>query len=672
MYALVDRLDPDSLLALATAAFGELVLAGVTTVHEFHYLHQPAGMDDAVCEAARRAGIRLVLLDTCYLRAGFDGDAARPRAAAVQRRRRRAVGGPGREGRRRQPRRRRRRRHPQRAGRRPGVDGARWPPGPAPGTCRCTSTCPSSRPRTRRAVAATGRTPAQLADDHGVLGPSTTAVHCTHVTADDIALLGQQRHDRVPVPHDRARPRRRRRPGRARWPPPAARCGSAPTPTRSSTCSRRPGRSSSTSGWPPAAAGSTSPRRCWPRPPPAPPCGPASRPTCARSTSTASGSPASTPTTRCRCWSRRRPPPTCTDVVVAGRHVVRDGAHVGDRRRRRAARGHRRRCADVGPADHRHRRRQGHRGRGRAHRLGRSRRRSCRRRRRRPSLVGRRAARDARAGRLPHAPRVRRRPGGGVGAAPGGRRRYEEIAAAGGGIRSTVRATRAASDDELLDAAARRAAALAARRGHDGRGEVRLRARPRHRAADAAHRPADPRAGPGRRRHDVPRGPRRPARVRRRRRRLRRLRVRRGAPGRRGRGPGRRGRRLLRADRVHAPSRSTGCSPPRPRLGLPVKLHADQLSDGGGAALAARHRRPVGRPPRARVDPRASPRWRRRARWRCCCRAPPTCCATTPCRPSTPCARPACRWRSPPTATPARRRWCRCRSPCTSPAPASA
>jgi imidazolonepropionase len=39
---------------------------------------------------------------------------------------------------------------------------------------------------------------------------------------------------------------------------------------------------------------------------------------------------------------------------------------------------------------------------------------------------------------------------------------YEEIAAAGGGIRSTVRATRAASDAELLDAAARRAAALAA------------------------------------------------------------------------------------------------------------------------------------------------------------------------------------------------------------------
>ncbi len=73
MYELAARLDPDSLLALATAAFAEMVLAGITTVHEFHYLHQPDGMDDAICEAARRAGIRLVLLDVCYLRSGFDG-----------------------------------------------------------------------------------------------------------------------------------------------------------------------------------------------------------------------------------------------------------------------------------------------------------------------------------------------------------------------------------------------------------------------------------------------------------------------------------------------------------------------------------------------------------------------------------------------------------------------
>jgi cytosine/adenosine deaminase-related metal-dependent hydrolase len=39
-------------------------------------------------------------------------------------------------------------------------------------------------------IAATGRTPTQLVHDCNVLGPTTTAVHCTHVTADDIALLG--------------------------------------------------------------------------------------------------------------------------------------------------------------------------------------------------------------------------------------------------------------------------------------------------------------------------------------------------------------------------------------------------------------------------------------------------------------------------------------------------
>jgi cytosine/adenosine deaminase-related metal-dependent hydrolase len=41
-----------------------------------------------------------------------------------------------------------------------------------------------------RCLEATGRTPTQLAHDCGVLGPSTTAVHCTHVTHEDIELLG--------------------------------------------------------------------------------------------------------------------------------------------------------------------------------------------------------------------------------------------------------------------------------------------------------------------------------------------------------------------------------------------------------------------------------------------------------------------------------------------------
>ena len=39
MYALADRLDPETYLDLATATFAEMVLAGFTCVGEFHYLH---------------------------------------------------------------------------------------------------------------------------------------------------------------------------------------------------------------------------------------------------------------------------------------------------------------------------------------------------------------------------------------------------------------------------------------------------------------------------------------------------------------------------------------------------------------------------------------------------------------------------------------------------------
>lgn len=189
MYDLVDRLDPDTLLALATAAFAELVLAGATTVHEFHYLHHPAGMDDAVCEAARRAGIRLVLLDTCYLRAGFgpgeldrvqrrfsDGDferwASRADALAASHPDV-TVGGAI---------------HSVRA-----VDPvsmaavAAWTAARAVPLHLHLSEQPAEN---EACLVATGRTPTELAHDHGVLGPATTAVHCTHVTDRDIGLLG--------------------------------------------------------------------------------------------------------------------------------------------------------------------------------------------------------------------------------------------------------------------------------------------------------------------------------------------------------------------------------------------------------------------------------------------------------------------------------------------------
>ena len=84
MYELAEAIDPDLYLALARATFGEMALAGITAVGEFHYLHHgpdgvryddPNAMGRAVIEAAREAGIRITLLDTCYLHGGIGKEA---------------------------------------------------------------------------------------------------------------------------------------------------------------------------------------------------------------------------------------------------------------------------------------------------------------------------------------------------------------------------------------------------------------------------------------------------------------------------------------------------------------------------------------------------------------------------------------------------------------------
>jgi formiminoglutamate deiminase len=82
MYDVVDRLDPDDLEQLATATYAEMLAAGITAVGEFHYVHHGPGgvpygdrneMSMALVRAAANAGIRLCLLDTCYLTAGVGG-----------------------------------------------------------------------------------------------------------------------------------------------------------------------------------------------------------------------------------------------------------------------------------------------------------------------------------------------------------------------------------------------------------------------------------------------------------------------------------------------------------------------------------------------------------------------------------------------------------------------
>ena len=82
MYGLVDRLDPESYYELARATYAEMALAGITAVGEFHYLHHaeegrhyanPNAMGEALLAAAADAGIRITLIDTCYLQAAVGG-----------------------------------------------------------------------------------------------------------------------------------------------------------------------------------------------------------------------------------------------------------------------------------------------------------------------------------------------------------------------------------------------------------------------------------------------------------------------------------------------------------------------------------------------------------------------------------------------------------------------
>ncbi len=53
--------------------FQEMVEAGITAVGEFHYLHKHGNeLGEALIQAAAEAGIRITLIDACYLRGGMD------------------------------------------------------------------------------------------------------------------------------------------------------------------------------------------------------------------------------------------------------------------------------------------------------------------------------------------------------------------------------------------------------------------------------------------------------------------------------------------------------------------------------------------------------------------------------------------------------------------------
>jgi formiminoglutamate deiminase len=197
MYAVAARLDPDSYLALARATYREMAAAGITCVGEFHYLHHrpdggpyadPNEMGLALVEAARQAGVRLTLLDTLYLSSGFgaapDGAQVRysdgPVDAWAARVDKLAVDDGARVG---------AAVHSVRAVPATDLDGVAAWVGDRPFHVHLSEQVAENQ----ACLEAYGVTPARLLADHGLLGPATSVVHATHLTEDDIGLIGGAR-----------------------------------------------------------------------------------------------------------------------------------------------------------------------------------------------------------------------------------------------------------------------------------------------------------------------------------------------------------------------------------------------------------------------------------------------------------------------------------------------
>ncbi|MFE7516207.1 formimidoylglutamate deiminase [Streptomyces sp. NPDC057540] len=196
MYAVAQRLTPDSYFALARAVYAEMALAGITAVGEFHYLHHapgggryddPNAMGEALIAAAGEAGIRITLLDTAYLSAGFgaapeqhqlrftDGTAEQwaERVSALKESDSVRIGAAI---------------HSVRAVPADQLSTvARWAQDrQAPLHVHLSEQTAENE----ACLAAHGMTPTRLLAEHGVLGARTTGVHNTHLTDEDIALLG--------------------------------------------------------------------------------------------------------------------------------------------------------------------------------------------------------------------------------------------------------------------------------------------------------------------------------------------------------------------------------------------------------------------------------------------------------------------------------------------------
>ena len=194
MYDVAGRLDPDTYYALARATYREMLASGITTVGEFHYLHhqpdgtpydEPNAMGNALIAAAKDAGIRIALLDTCYLAAGFamppervqvrysDGDAETwaARADHLKGDDTTVIGA--------------------------AIHSVRAvPKDQMPTVVRWANGKPlhvhlsEQLAENHQCNEAHGCTPTELLHEAGALGPMSSAVHATHLTERDLDLLG--------------------------------------------------------------------------------------------------------------------------------------------------------------------------------------------------------------------------------------------------------------------------------------------------------------------------------------------------------------------------------------------------------------------------------------------------------------------------------------------------
>ncbi len=197
MYAEARKLNPDLLYASALMTYREMLAAGYTSVGEFHYVHHqlngqpyadPNVMADAVIQAGKEVGIRVVLLMTAYAQSGFNEppeeeqlrfcdasiDAYLERVEAL-----RLKGGPI---------------------------------GVAPHSVRAVPEewfraiaeysrihqlplhvhADEQKAEIEQCLTKHGCTPIELLEHFGVLGSQTTIIHATHANPDEIALLAQR------------------------------------------------------------------------------------------------------------------------------------------------------------------------------------------------------------------------------------------------------------------------------------------------------------------------------------------------------------------------------------------------------------------------------------------------------------------------------------------------